>query len=147
MDTVGADGRIALRERTTTTGVDLALTPAVEKIFFADQNAYSLKEKETRKSVSIYMGATEIHRLINSRETASTGETVTTPAELGEAFVRAMASPKTHVICMQVDAYEGWTTEGHTWWEIGTPQVSDDPEVTKAHLDVESARPKQRQGV
>ena len=24
----------------------------------------------------------------------------------------------------KVDAYEGWTSEGHTWWEVGTPEVS-----------------------
>jgi hypothetical protein len=34
-----------------------------------------------------------------------------------------------HVIVMQVDPYEGWTTQGHTWWEVGTPQVSDNPNV------------------
>jgi hypothetical protein len=30
---------------------------------------------------------------------------------------------------MQVDPYDGWTTEGHTWWEVGTPQVSDNPKL------------------
>jgi 3D-(3,5/4)-trihydroxycyclohexane-1,2-dione acylhydrolase (decyclizing) len=36
-------------------------------------------------------------------------ETVSNPAELGEAFKRAKAANKTYVICMKVDAYEGWT--------------------------------------
>ena len=48
---------------------------------------------------------------------------------------------------MTVDAYEGWTTEGHTWWEVGTPAISENPDVTRAHEDWESSRHKQRQGI
>ena len=77
----------------------------------------------------------------------ATAETVQNPAELGEAFKRAKASDKTYVICMKVDAYEGWTTEGHTWWEVGTPHVTDNPKVAEAHVDWESTRPKQRKGI
>ena len=51
------------------------------------------------------------------------------------------------MIVMKVDAYEGWTAEGHTWWEVGTPHISDSPKVQKAHEDVESARQRQRRGV
>ena len=36
---------------------------------------------------------------------------------------------KTSVIVMQVDPYEGWTTQGHAWWEIGTAEVSDSADV------------------
>ncbi len=74
-------------------------------------------------------------------------ETVSNPAELGEAFKRAKASDKSSVIVMQVDAYDGWTTEGHTWWEIGTPHVSENKKVAAAHKDWESSRDKQRRGV
>ncbi|MGZ2259045.1 3D-(3,5/4)-trihydroxycyclohexane-1,2-dione acylhydrolase (decyclizing) [Roseobacter sp. A03A-229] len=74
-------------------------------------------------------------------------ETVENPAELGEAFKRAQAADKTSVIVMKVDAYEGWTTQGHTWWECGTPQVSTSEKVRTAHADWESARPRQRKGV
>jgi len=74
-------------------------------------------------------------------------ETVANPAELGEAFKRAKASDKTYVICMQVDPYEGWTAEGHTWWEVGTPEVSTKESVTKAHKDVEDGRKRQRTGI
>lgn len=74
-------------------------------------------------------------------------ETVKNPAELGEAFKRAKASDKSSVIVMQVDAFEGWTTEGHTWWEIGTPHVTDNAKVQAAHEDWESSRDKQRRGV
>ncbi len=74
-------------------------------------------------------------------------ETVANPAELAEAFKRAKASDKTYVIVMKVDPYEGWTTEGHTWWEVGTPHVTDNEKVRAAHVDWESSRDKQRKGV
>ncbi len=74
-------------------------------------------------------------------------ETVTTADELGEAFKRAKAADRTSVICMQVDAYDGWTAEGHTWWEVGTPQVSESEKVRAAHKDWEASRSRQRQGV
>ncbi|XYK79820.1 MAG: 3D-(3,5/4)-trihydroxycyclohexane-1,2-dione acylhydrolase (decyclizing) [Labrenzia sp.] len=74
-------------------------------------------------------------------------ETVSNPAELGEAFKRAKAANTTYVICMKVDAYEGWTAEGHTWWEVGTPHVTSSDKVRAAHEDWESTRPKQRRGV
>ncbi|MEM1351631.1 MAG: 3D-(3,5/4)-trihydroxycyclohexane-1,2-dione acylhydrolase (decyclizing) [Pseudomonadota bacterium] len=68
-------------------------------------------------------------------------------SDLGEAFKAAKASDKTSVIVMNVDAYEGWTTEGHTWWEIGTPEVSQSASVREKHAEVEAARAKQRRGV
>ncbi|MBV6650376.1 MAG: 3D-(3,5/4)-trihydroxycyclohexane-1,2-dione acylhydrolase (decyclizing) [Hoeflea sp.] len=74
-------------------------------------------------------------------------ETVANPAELGEAFKRAKAGSKTHVIVMKVDAYEGWTTEGHAWWEVGTPHVTDNAKVKAAHEEQEATRVKQRKGV
>ena len=74
-------------------------------------------------------------------------ETVSNSAELAEAFKRAKAADKTSVIVMKVDAYEGWTTEGHTWWEVGTPHVTDNPKVEAAHNDWEATREKQRRGV
>jgi 3D-(3,5/4)-trihydroxycyclohexane-1,2-dione acylhydrolase (decyclizing) len=77
----------------------------------------------------------------------ATAETVANPGELGDAFKRAKASDKTYVIVMKVDPYEGWTTEGHAWWEVGTPQVTQNPKVAAAHDDVESSRGKQRKGI
>lgn len=74
-------------------------------------------------------------------------ETVDNPGELGEAFTRAKARDKTSVIVMNVDAYEGWTTEGHTWWEVGTPEVSEHEKVRAAHAEIEGARERQRRGV
>ncbi|MEP4195293.1 MAG: 3D-(3,5/4)-trihydroxycyclohexane-1,2-dione acylhydrolase (decyclizing) [Aliishimia sp.] len=74
-------------------------------------------------------------------------ETVANPTEFGEAFKRAQAADKTSVIVMKVDAYDGWTTQGHTWWEVGTPYVTDNPKVAASHAEVEAERVKQRQGV
>ncbi|MDF9301822.1 3D-(3,5/4)-trihydroxycyclohexane-1,2-dione acylhydrolase (decyclizing) [Tritonibacter mobilis] len=74
-------------------------------------------------------------------------EKVANPAELGEAFKRAKAADKTYVIVMDVDPYEGWTTQGHAWWEVGTPHITEDEAVRTAHLDWESSRSKQRKGI
>ena len=74
-------------------------------------------------------------------------ETVANPAELADAFKRAKAADKTSVIVMKVDPYEGWTTEGHTWWEVGTPEVSDSASVMEKHAEIEATRTKQRRGL
>lgn len=74
-------------------------------------------------------------------------ETVANPAELGEAFKRAKAADRTSVICMKVDPYEGWTEQGHTWWEVGTPHVSTSGKVLAAHEEWEAARSRQRRGI
>lgn len=77
----------------------------------------------------------------------ATAERVANPAELAEAFKRAKASDRTSVIVMDVDPYEGWTTEGHAWWEVGTPHITESDRVREAHVDWESGRKKQRKGV
>ncbi|MCP4208258.1 MAG: 3D-(3,5/4)-trihydroxycyclohexane-1,2-dione acylhydrolase (decyclizing) [Shimia sp.] len=77
----------------------------------------------------------------------ATAEKVASPAEFAEAFKRAKASEKTYVIVMDVDPYEGWTTEGHAWWEVGTPHVTEDESVREAHIEWEANRIKQRRGV
>ncbi|MEM8580218.1 MAG: 3D-(3,5/4)-trihydroxycyclohexane-1,2-dione acylhydrolase (decyclizing) [Pseudomonadota bacterium] len=83
----------------------------------------------------------------HARAMGANAETVANPAELGAAFQRAKASDKTSVIVMQVDPYDGWTTQGHTWWEVGTPQVSENANVREKHAEWEATRVKQRQGV
>ncbi|UWR21871.1 3D-(3,5/4)-trihydroxycyclohexane-1,2-dione acylhydrolase (decyclizing) [Sulfitobacter sp. S190] len=74
-------------------------------------------------------------------------ETVSNPTEFGAAFERAQSADKTCVIVMKVDAYDGWTTQGHTWWEVGTPHVSDRASVREKHEEIEAERAKQRRGV
>ncbi|MEL6586209.1 MAG: thiamine pyrophosphate-dependent enzyme, partial [Pseudomonadota bacterium] len=83
----------------------------------------------------------------HARSMGAEAETVSTPAALAEAFKRAKASDKTNVIVMQVDPYAGWTAQGHTWWEVGTAEVSETAAVRAAHADWESGRVKQRHGV
>ncbi len=83
----------------------------------------------------------------HARAMGAHAETVANPAELGAAFQRAKAAAKTSVIVMQVDAYEGWTTQGHAWWEIGTAEVSANASVTEKHAEVEAGRAAQRPGV
>jgi len=74
-------------------------------------------------------------------------ETVSNATELGAAFLRAKTADKTSVIVMQVDPYDGWTTQGHAWWEVGTPHVTDNPKVAQKHAETEAGRRKQRKGV
>ncbi len=83
----------------------------------------------------------------HARAMGAISETVSSPAELEGAFKRAKAADRTYVICMKVDPYEGWTTEGHTWWEVGTPHITTSDKVRDAHVDWESSRSKQRKGV
>ncbi len=71
-------------------------------------------------------------------------ETVTTIAELTEAFERARASDRTYVIAMQTDAYT-WT-EGGSFWEVGVPEVSNRPEVLAAKAEVIAGKSGQRVG-
>ena len=83
----------------------------------------------------------------HARAMGAVAETVEHASDLGEAFKRAQASDRTYVIVMKVDAYEGWTTEGHTWWEVGTPHITEKDEVREKHLEWEATREKQRRGV
>ena len=83
----------------------------------------------------------------HARAMGANAETVANPAELADAFQRAKQATKTSVIVMQVDAYDGWTTQGHAWWEIGTAEVSDSEGVRAKHDEVEAGRFAQRQGV
>ncbi|MDO6590170.1 3D-(3,5/4)-trihydroxycyclohexane-1,2-dione acylhydrolase (decyclizing) [Loktanella sp. D2R18] len=83
----------------------------------------------------------------HARAMGALAETVASPTDLADAFARAKAAERTYVICMKIDAYEGWTKEGHTWWEVGTPHVTDNPKVAAAHQEVESARVRQRKGI
>ncbi len=83
----------------------------------------------------------------HARAMGAEAETVQSIAELSAAFARAKAASRTYVISLKVDAFEGWTGEGHTWWEIGTPGISERAEVRAAHETVEQGRLAQRAGV
>jgi 3D-(3,5/4)-trihydroxycyclohexane-1,2-dione acylhydrolase (decyclizing) len=83
----------------------------------------------------------------HAKSMGALSETVQNPAELGAAFKRAQSADQTSVIVMQVDPYVGWTEGGHTWWEVGTPHVTDSVKIRNAHIEWESSRPKQRRGI
>ncbi|MEL6235887.1 MAG: 3D-(3,5/4)-trihydroxycyclohexane-1,2-dione acylhydrolase (decyclizing) [Pseudomonadota bacterium] len=70
-----------------------------------------------------------------------------TAEALAEAFTDAKAADTTSVIVMHVDAYEGWTDQGHAWWELGMPEVSNSPQVLEKRSEIEESRAKQRRGV
>ena len=74
-------------------------------------------------------------------------ETVESPTGLADAFKRAKSADQTYVIVMKVDPYDGWTAEGHTWWEVGTPHISNNKKITEAHKEWESSRVRQRKGI
>ena len=74
-------------------------------------------------------------------------ERAETASDLAAAFKRARAADRTSVIVMSVDAYEGWTDQGHAWWEVGTPHVSTHEKVRAAHAGIEATRARQRKGV
>ena len=83
----------------------------------------------------------------HARSMGANAETVQSITELKAAFGRAKQSDRTYVISLKVDAFEGWTQEGHAWWEVGTPEVSNSEKVRKAHADWEAGRAPQRKGV
>ena len=83
----------------------------------------------------------------HARAMGAAAEDVHSIEELEGAFARAKLARSTYVICLKVDAFEGWTTEGHAWWEIGTPSVSNRPQVLQARVEIEHGRGRQRVGV
>jgi 3D-(3,5/4)-trihydroxycyclohexane-1,2-dione acylhydrolase (decyclizing) len=83
----------------------------------------------------------------HAKSLGALSETVESPSSLADAFLRAKSANETYVIVMKVDPYDGWTTEGHTWWEVGTPHISNNDKITKAHQEWESSRIRQRKGI
>jgi 3D-(3,5/4)-trihydroxycyclohexane-1,2-dione acylhydrolase (decyclizing) len=83
----------------------------------------------------------------HARSLGAIAETVENPVDLADAFARAKAADQTYVIVMKVDPYEGWTTEGHAWWEVGTAFTSNSQKVRDANVEWEETRVRQRKGV
>jgi 3D-(3,5/4)-trihydroxycyclohexane-1,2-dione acylhydrolase (decyclizing) len=82
----------------------------------------------------------------HARSMGARSEAVKTIIEFEEAFRRAKASDRTYLIDIKVDPY-AWTEDGHAWWEVGTPEVSDRPEVIAASAEINRGRKRQRRGV
>ena len=83
----------------------------------------------------------------HARSLGADAEKVADARALQSAFARAQQSANSYVIVMDVDPYDGWTTEGHAWWEVGTPSVSKRRSVRDGHAETESGRQQQRRGV
>ena len=83
----------------------------------------------------------------HARAMGAEAETVRSIADLEAALDRAKAADRAYVISLQVDAHEGWTNEGHTWWEVGMPEVSERADVTAAAETWDQGRARQRRGV
>ncbi len=74
-------------------------------------------------------------------------ENVASINELEGAFKRAKEAHKTTLLVLKCDAYEGWTQEGHAWWEVGLPQISNSDKINIARENWEKPRPQQRKGI
>ena len=85
--------------------------------------------------------------VMHAKSMGAFGEDVSSIKELKDAFLRARKADRTYVISLKTDPYEGWTAEGHAWWEIGIPEVSDSIDIRKAREDIERGRLKQRRGI
>lgn len=83
----------------------------------------------------------------HARSLGADAEKVADAQAFQSAFARAQQSANSYVIVMDVDPYDGWTTEGHAWWEVGTPSVSKRRSVRDGHAETESGRRQQRRGV
>jgi 3D-(3,5/4)-trihydroxycyclohexane-1,2-dione acylhydrolase (decyclizing) len=82
----------------------------------------------------------------HARSMGAQAEAVTTLAQFEQAFGRAKAAARTYLIDIKVDP-RAWTEDGHAWWEVGTPEVSDRPEVLAAATLINQGRKRQRRGV
>ncbi|MGO9935170.1 MAG: 3D-(3,5/4)-trihydroxycyclohexane-1,2-dione acylhydrolase (decyclizing) [Steroidobacteraceae bacterium] len=84
--------------------------------------------------------------VMHARSMGASSESVADIAGFEAAFLRAKGSQRTYVIEIKVDAY-AWTEGGHAWWEVGTAQVSERPEVLAAAAEAQLGRDRQRRGV
>jgi 3D-(3,5/4)-trihydroxycyclohexane-1,2-dione acylhydrolase (decyclizing) len=83
----------------------------------------------------------------HARAMGAVAEEVENLEDFGAAFDRARAADRTSVIVMRVDPHDGWTDQGHTWWEVGVAEVSRRPAIKAARDGQTSGRKRQRQGV
>jgi 3D-(3,5/4)-trihydroxycyclohexane-1,2-dione acylhydrolase (decyclizing) len=83
---------------------------------------------------------------MHARSMGAHCESVTNIEAFEGAFARAKASDRTYVIQVKVDP-NAWTQDGHAWWEVGTPEVSNRSEVLAAAAEIGQGRTRQRRGV
>lgn len=83
----------------------------------------------------------------HARAMGCVAEEVGTLDDFAQAFARARAANRTSVLVMRVDPHDGWTDQGHAWWEVGLAEVSPRPQIANARDDQARGRARQRQGV
>lgn len=81
----------------------------------------------------------------HARSLGANAEDVATVAELGSALARARSSDRTTVLVIKTDPHV-WTG-GDAWWDVGVPEVSDQPSVRLAGAQHEAERKRQRIGI
>jgi 3D-(3,5/4)-trihydroxycyclohexane-1,2-dione acylhydrolase (decyclizing) len=83
----------------------------------------------------------------HARAMGCLAEEVTTLDDFAAAFTRARTADRTSVIVMSVDPHDGWTEQGHSWWEVGLAEISPRDGITKAREGQAKGRARQRQGI
>jgi 3D-(3,5/4)-trihydroxycyclohexane-1,2-dione acylhydrolase (decyclizing) len=83
----------------------------------------------------------------HARAMGAWAEEVTRLDDFGPAIERALSADRTAVVVMRVDPHDGWTDQGHTWWEVGLPEVSPRDAVAKAREGQKPGRARQRAGL
>lgn len=83
----------------------------------------------------------------HARAMGALAEEVSTLDAFGAAFERARTADRTSVIVMRVDPHDGWTEQGHAWWEVGLPATSTRPGIDTARAALEAGRARQRAGL
>ena len=81
----------------------------------------------------------------HAKSMGAAGEEARTMADLEAALRRARASERTYVICAR--SHPAHWTPGDAWWDVGMPEVSEQPGVAVARESHEESRPNQRRGV
>jgi 3D-(3,5/4)-trihydroxycyclohexane-1,2-dione acylhydrolase (decyclizing) len=80
----------------------------------------------------------------HARSMGCLAEDVDDIAGLGDALGRARSADRTTVIVLRTDPH-AWT-EGGAFWEVGIPEVSDEPLVRAARAEQDDAKGSQRVG-
>ncbi|MEZ5823506.1 MAG: hypothetical protein R3C97_01800 [Geminicoccaceae bacterium] len=75
------------------------------------------------------------------------GITVNALGEFDAAFKEAQGCGSHRAHSCQGAGARDWTEGNGSWWECGTPEVSDRPSVQQAYRDYVDGKAKQRLGV
>tara|TARA_R110002050_G_scaffold18270_13_gene53543 strand:+ start:138 stop:2012 length:1875 start_codon:yes stop_codon:yes gene_type:complete len=91
---------------------------------------------------SIEQGAPKIDFAAHAQAMGATSESVSSIAELEQAFSRAKASAATYVIAIDTDPYVT-TDNGEAWWDVAIPEISDSNTINKALENYKNNKTKQ----